>query len=96
MEGNERLIHKAKIPRPFNGLNHPNATFTPDYQAFKQVGEPYQAKNDDTQYRSKTTHKWNYNNPNKKGLNGTFSEFPKYIEEGEKLRSEPNHEKVWK
>lgn len=82
LESHEKLVHKAKIAKPFNGLNHPQATFTPHYQTFQREGEPYQPKNDDTQYRSKTTQKWNYNNPNKKGFYGTFTEFPKYIEEG--------------
>ena len=27
---------------------------------------------------------WKYNNPNKKGFNGTFEKHPQYIEEGEK------------
>jgi hypothetical protein len=77
------LNHKAKILKPFLGLNQPQAVFTPHHQTFQNVGEPYQPKNDDTQYRSKTTQKWNYNNPNKKGFYGTFTEFPKHIEQGE-------------
>jgi hypothetical protein len=76
------MVHKAKIPAPFNNTVHPEATFVPHHQTFHQLVEPYQPKNDDTQYRSKTTKKWTFNNPNKKGFNGTFTEFPKYIEEG--------------
>lgn len=76
----EKMIHKAKIIGPFNGGAHPSSTFTPHYQTFYCAGEPYQRQNDETQYRNKTVQKWTYNNPNKKGLNGTFTEFPKYIE----------------
>jgi len=47
-------------------------------------------------YRDKTNEKWRVNNPNKKGYNGTFTEFPKYIEEGEKAKPNPSHENVWK
>ena len=74
------MVHKAKILKPFNGLNHPQATFTPHYQTYQLEGEKYQPNSDETQYRSKTNQKWNYNNPNKKGFYGTFTEFPKYIE----------------
>lgn len=90
------MVHKAKILKPFNGLNAPQATFTPHYQTFYHQPDPYLPKNDDTQYRSKTTQKWNYNNPNKKGFYGTFTEFPKYIEQGEKIKPAPSHENVWK
>lgn len=72
-------------------MNYPTTTFTPHYQTFYQKEDPYQPKNDDTQYRSKTAQKWTYNNPNKKGFNGTFTEFPKYIEQGEKIKPEPTH-----
>ena len=27
----ERMIHKAKIHKPFSGVSNPNATFTPNY-----------------------------------------------------------------
>lgn len=67
------MEHKAKILAPFNGGAHPSSTFTPHYQTFYNAGEPYQPVNDDVQYRSKTTQKWTYNNPNKKGFNGTFT-----------------------
>ena len=76
------MTHKAKILKPFHGSSHPTSTFTPNYQDYHLVGEHYQPKNDDIQYRSKTTNKWTYNNPNKKGFYGTFTEFPKHIEEG--------------
>ena len=48
-------------------------------------------KNDDAQYRNKTTEKWKFNNPNKKGFYGTFNDFPKYIENGEKQRGSITH-----
>jgi hypothetical protein len=89
MESKERLIHKAKISKPFTGTHKPSETFTPAYKDFHLEGEPYQPVNDETQYRSKTKEKWNYNNPNKKGFYGTFTEFPKYVEEGEKKKSSP-------
>jgi hypothetical protein len=76
------LEHKAKILKPFVGSSNPHAIFTPHYETFHQEGEPYQSKNDDMQYRVKTANKWNYNNPIKKGFYGTFSQFPKYIENG--------------
>lgn len=38
---------------------------------------------------------WKYNNPNKKGYNGTFTAFPPYIEEGEKEKKPVSHEKPW-
>jgi hypothetical protein len=74
------MTHKAKILKPFHGLNAPTSTFTPHHQTFHNQADPFQPKNDDAQYRSKTTQKWNYNNPNKKSFYGTFTEFPKYIE----------------
>ena len=74
--------HKAKINKPFVGSSNPHATFTPHYQTYHLEGEAYQPKNDDEQYRNKTSQKWTYNNPNKKGFYGTFTEFPKYIENG--------------
>lgn len=64
--------------------------------AYHNVGDEWKPKNDDTQYRAKTTEKWKYNNANKKGLYGTFSQFPAYIEEGEKKKEAVKHEKVWK
>lgn len=76
------MSHKAKIPNSFAGGSHPASTFTPHYQTFYRDSEPYKPINDDVQYRSKTSNKWSYNNPNKKGFYGTFTEFPKHIEEG--------------
>ncbi len=73
------MVHKAKILAPFNGSSHTQNTFTPHYLTFHNEGEPFQLKNEDVQYRSKTTKKWTYNNPNKTGFYGTFTEFPKYI-----------------
>jgi hypothetical protein len=92
----EKLKHKAKIMTPFSGASNPNATFTPHYQTYRLEGEPYKPVNEDTQYRSKTNGKWTYNNPNKKGLYGTFTEFPKYVEEGEKPKPAVVHDNVWK
>ena len=82
MEKNEKINHKAKIIKPFVGSSNPHATFTPHYQTYHLEGEAYQPKNDDEQYRNKTSQKWTSNNPNKKGFYGTFTEFPKYIENG--------------
>lgn len=96
LQSNQKMVHKAKILAPFQNSVHPEATFVPHHQTFHQLGEPYQAKNDDTQYRSKTSKKWTFNNPNKKGFNGTFTDFPKYIEEGEKIKPSPSHENVWR
>ena len=90
------MFHKAKILKPFLALNAPTSTFTPHYQTFYNQAEPYQPKNYDTQYRSKTTQKWNYNNPNKKSFYGTFTEFPKYIEQGEKMKPASTHQNVWR
>lgn len=84
------MIHKAQISQPFIGVSKPQPHFTPHYQTYYGE-EPYKPKNDDEQYRSKTTQKWNVNNPNKKGFYGTFSEFPKYIEQGEKLKQKTHH-----
>ena len=89
-------MHKAKIPHAFTGTTKPNATFTPDYVAYRQEGEPWQQQKDETQYRSRTTEKWKYNNPNKKSFYGTFSEFPRHIEEGPAPKAAIRHEKVWK
>ena len=96
MERREKMNHKAKILSPFNGSSNPSATFTPHYQTYRLEGEPYQPIKEDTQYRSKTTKKWATNNPNKTGFYGTFSEFPKYIEEGEKIKTQTSHENIWK
>jgi hypothetical protein len=42
---------------------------------------------DDEIYRGKPSGgNWKYNNPNKKGYNGTFESFPKYIDQGEKKK----------
>lgn len=40
--------------------------------------------------------KWNATNANKKGHYGTFTQFPKHIEEGEKPRPQITHENVWR
>ena len=90
------MDHKAKILQPFSNGN-PNTTFTPHHDTYHLEGEPYnQPKVDASQYRSKTTQKWTYNNPNKTGFYGTFTEFPKHVEEGEKPRPSITHENVWK
>ena len=80
-DSNEKLIHKAKIIAPFKGSSHPSATFTPDY-ALLNKEEPFNQKKQDETYRNKSLNQWKYNNPNKKGYNGTFTAFPKYIDEG--------------
>jgi hypothetical protein len=85
------MAHKAKILKPFIGSSNPLATFTPNYQAFHIESEPYLPRQDESQYRSKTNEKWTYNNANKKGPGGTFTEFPKYIDEGEKSRPPITH-----
>ena len=90
-EKRENLAHKAKISKPFIGSTNPQATFTPHHQTFHLEGETYQSKNDDAQYRNTTTEKWKFNNPNKKGFYGTFNDFPKYIENGEKQRGSIAH-----
>ncbi len=77
------MNHKAKIPVPFKN-SHPTATFDPDYVIKEQKGEPFQQTKDDELYRGKSAGNWRYNNPNKKGYNGTFTKFPQYIEQGEK------------
>lgn len=71
INSNERLIHKAKIPAPFKGNLHPSATFTDDFAVYN-TSEPYKVTKDDEVFRGKSNNKWNYNNPNKKGYNGTF------------------------
>lgn len=76
----EKMIHKAKIPVPFKGSSHPNKTFTPDYVDYNKDNEPYDPKKDDELYRGKSLQQWKYNNPNKKGYNGTFTAYPKYID----------------
>lgn len=80
LESQQKLEHKAKIPTAFRGTSYNIATFTPDHQVYQGESEPYQPKNDETQYRNKTQQKWTYNNPNKKSFYGTFTEFPKHIE----------------
>lgn len=81
LQSKERMEHKAKIGQPFRGSSHPSKTFTPNYAAF-QPGDAYQPSVDQP-YRGKDgPNAWKYNNPNKKGFNGTFTEFPQYIEEG--------------
>jgi len=55
MVKNEKLNHKAKIHKPFTGASKPGETFTPNYQTYNNEGEPYQQKNEDTFYRSKTS-----------------------------------------
>lgn len=94
MESNEKLVHKAKIPTPFRGSSHPSKTFTPNYAVFNNE-EPFQQKKEDEQYRNKTTKVWKANNPNKKGFNGTFTAFPQYIEEGEKVKAPKKEENIW-
>lgn len=89
-DSNDKLLHKAKIPVPFKGGTHPSATFTDNYAVYNG-SEPYQPKNEDEQFRGRDKSSggnWKYNNPNKKGYNGTFTAFPQYIEEGEKRKSE--------
>lgn len=71
INSHERLVHKAKIPVPFKGNLHPSATFTDDFAVYK-TSEPYKITKDDEVFRGKSNNKWNYNNPNKKGYNGTF------------------------
>lgn len=88
-EKNEKMTHKAKILTPFSGSN-PNTTFTPHYQTYQNLNDPYLAKPED-QYRDKSNNKWTYNNANKKGFYGTFSEFPKHVEEGEKEKQQLRH-----
>ena len=96
LDSKQRMEHKAKIHKPFHGTSNPNATFTPDYLAYHNEGDAYKPKMDETQYRSKTTQKWTYNNANKKSFYGTFSEFPHYIEQGPKQKEALKHEPVWK
>ena len=55
MVKNEKLNHKAKIHKPFTGASKPGETFTQNYQTYNNEGEPYQQKNEDTFYRSKTS-----------------------------------------
>lgn len=50
----EKLNHKAKIQKAFTGASKPGETFTPSYQTYHNEGDPYQQKNEDTFYRSKT------------------------------------------
>ena len=50
---------------PFVGSSYPNDKFDPDYVAY-QPTDPYQQKNEDQTYRSKTLNNWKYNNPNKR------------------------------
>lgn len=93
-DSNDRLVHKAKIPTPFVGSSHPSATFTDDFAVYNK-NEPYQPTNEDNQFRAKSNGKWNYNNPNKKGYNGTFEPFPQYVDQGEKKKGAKKEEKVW-
>jgi hypothetical protein len=90
LEMQERLKHKAAIKQPFVPVSNPSPHFIPNYQTYHQGNEPYEPKDHDNQFRSKTVQKWTTNNPNKKGFNGTFSNF-KYIEEGEKPRHTLKH-----
>lgn len=75
---------------PFVGSSNPTTTFTPDHQVF-EGGEPYKPVDDDNQFRALSNKKWTVNNPNKKGHYGTFTEFPNYIEEGEKSKKPVKH-----
>lgn len=54
MTKNEKLTHKAMILKPFSGASKLGETFTPNYQAYHIESDPYQQKNEDTFYRSKT------------------------------------------
>jgi hypothetical protein len=66
-------MHKAKIHTPFVGGNKMGATFTANHQDFGGPRDKYKPTNEDDLFRSKTSQKWNVNNPNKKGFYGTFS-----------------------
>ena len=90
----EKLEHKAKIPTSFKGGSHPTSTFTPGYAVY-QSDEPYKQTKDDEMYRGKSMGNWKYNNPNKKGFNGTFEKHPQYIEEGEKAKKPIITQKPW-
>jgi hypothetical protein len=92
---NDRLLHKAKIPTPFKGGVHPSATFTENFALYNSA-EPYKPKDEDNTFREKCAGgNWKYNNPGKKGYNGTFSKFPQYIEEGEKAKLLKKEEGIW-
>ena len=90
----EKMAHKAKIATPFKSTSHPNTTFTNDHAIYNK-DEPYQEKKEDLTYREKSLNQWRYNNPNKKGYHGTFSDFPPYIEQGEREKNQIQTTKPW-
>lgn len=88
--GEEQLLHKARIPEPFRGGSHPAATFTADHAVY-QASEPYRPRNEDEQFRGKSTRSWKYNDRQA----ATFSAFPQYIEQGERPRAPRREDRVW-
>jgi hypothetical protein len=88
------MEHKAKIKAPFRGSSHPTKTFTPDYASY-QPGDDYKPSEDQPHRVKDGPNQWRYNNPGKKGNIGTFTQFPQYIEEGEKEKKKPEEVKPW-
>ncbi len=94
----EKLKHAAKIGAPFSTGKPEDKDFTPKYTLYPKDGEaePYKDKDDFASCRDLKAGNWKYNNPNKKGYNGTFTAFPRYIEEGEHLKKHKVEEKIWR